>query len=120
MTDRLVQLVDQWDETTRFDEAKCKDLRELSQEALGERFDLDYNESGMFWYIIKEDQEPEYCTYGVEEKNASEWLEQVQEAVHQSYEGPWTDYDRIVIRAFLADITWATYQVIKDKASGRI
>ncbi len=115
MTSKLVELVEQWDEMLRFDKTESAVLRELSREQLGERFGLDLNESGMFWYIIKEDEDIQYCAYGLKEENGEVFLEQVQEAIHQSFDGPWTDYDRIVIRTFLSDVTWATYQVIRDR-----
>ena len=115
MTSKLVELVEQWDEKLRFNESDREVIKELSREMLGDQFGLDRNESGMFWYIIKEDEDIQYCAYGLEEKNGEVFLEQVQEAIHQSFDGPWTDYDRIVIRTFLSDVTWATYQVIRDR-----
>lgn len=110
MTSKLVALVEQWDETTRYNESESAVLRELSYRELGERFGLDENESGMFWYIIKEDEDVRYCAYGLKEENGNLFLEMVQEAIHQSFDGMWTEYDRIVIRTFLSDVTWATHQ----------
>ncbi len=118
MTSRIVGLVNHWDEETRWTQEERAVILGLSFTELGERFDLDLNESGMFWYIIREVETVEYCAYGVEEKNGAVFLEQVQEAVHQEFDGPWTPYDRMVIRTFLADVTWATYQVLKDREKG--
>ncbi len=109
MTTRLVQLVDEWDETTRFDENEVSVLRGLDYEELGERFGLDDNEAHVFWYIIKEEVDIDYCAYGLKEENGNLFLETVQESIHQSYDG-WSDEERLVIRAYLADVTWATYQ----------
>ena len=124
MSKKLVHLVNKWDEysldpkeeVVPFTKEEREEILNLSQEDLGKLFALAYNESGMFWYIVNETERSEYCAYGIEEQNGAVFLEQVQESVHQSFDGPWTAYDRIVIRSYLADITWATYQVLKDRA----
>lgn len=112
MSSKLVEAVEQWDETLQLDDAQRKALTKQTREELGDRFGLDYNESGMLWYVIHGDMErTKYCAYAVEDKDSKTFLEAVQEPVHQSFEGPWTDYDRIVIRAYLADIAYATSQM---------
>ena len=111
--DRLVEAVNLYDEDMG---NLSDDLREHDVKDLMDKFDLDENQGGMLSLVIRESTDPNYCAYGVEDKNGAVFLEQVQEAVHQNFEGQWSDYDRVVIRSYLADITWATYQVLKDRA----
>ncbi len=118
MSSKLVDTVEQWDETLRFDKKEQKVLQSMTRKELGKRFGLDDNESGMLWYVIQEDEDIDYCAYGIPEENSEVFLEQVQESIHQSFDGPWTSYDRIVIRTYLADVAWATSQVVRDRAKG--
>lgn len=110
MTTRaLVQAVHEFDESTG---NLADDLREHDRQDLRNKYDLDENEAGMFWLIIREATDPLYCTYGLPEKHGNVFLETIQESIHQSYEGPWTPYDRLVIRAYLADITLAVHLTV--------
>ena len=90
MSSKLVQLVDDWDEETRFDASEREVLKKLSIDELGKRFGLDLNESGMFWYIMKEELDPLFSAYGVDKKNGGVFLEQLQEAIHQEFDGPYS------------------------------
>ena len=105
----LVQAVHEFDESTG---NLADDLREHDVQDLRNKYDLNESEAGMFWLIIREATDPLYCTYGVEEKNGKVFLETIQESIHQSYEGNWPSYDRLVIRAYLADITLAVYLTV--------
>ncbi|KKN04033.1 hypothetical protein LCGC14_1101650 [marine sediment metagenome] len=109
MTKQLVEAVEQYDEDTG---NLSDDLREHGLEDLQNKYGLDLNEAGMLWLVIREDTDPLYCAYGIKEENSKAFLENVQESIHQSFEGHWSDYDRIVIRSYLADIALATHLTV--------
>lgn len=109
--DRLVAAVNLYDEDYG---NLSDDLREHDVKDLMDKFDLDENQGGMLYLIIREDTDPDYCAYGLPDQHGNVFLETVQESIHQSYEGRWSDYDKVVIRSYLADITLATYMTKRD------
>jgi len=106
MTKRLVEAVREYQEDTG---NLSDDLREHDIEDLMSKYQIDRNEAGMFWLIIQSDQGSWPSVYGLPDEDSKLFLETTQEAVHQDFEGPWTDYDRVVIQAFLGDIAYAVY-----------
>ncbi len=112
MTKQLVEAVLEYQEDTG---NLSDDLREHDVQDLMSKYGLDENEAGMFWLIIRCDTDNTYCTYGIPDENSKVFLEQVQESIHQSFDGPWSDYDRIVIQAYLADIALAVFLATHPK-----
>lgn len=104
MTQTLVEAVREYQDDTG---NLSDDLREHDIEDLMNKYGLDRNEAGMFWLIIQSDCMPGRDVYGLPDEDSQEFLLTVQESIHQDFEGPWTDYDRIVIQAYLADIAYA-------------
>ena len=109
MTSILVALV-------KLVEEELVDLKDVTREDLMTRFELDDNEAWMLEMVTLETTNPEYNTYDVVQEDGKVFLETIQESIHQSFEGDWSDYDKIVIRSYLADIAWGTYQTTKDRA----
>lgn len=107
----LMDLVEQFDE----DDGNFADnLREHDVDDFMSVFGLTREHAGILDLIVREATDPQYSAYGVPESDAEVFLETIQESMHQSFEG-WEGYDRLVIRAYLADIAFATYQTKNDK-----
>lgn len=88
--------------------------KNYDREYLMHRFELDDNGAWMLQMVVLSTENPDYSAYGVPEEHGNLFLETVQESIHQSFEGDWSDYDKIVIQSYLADITMATYLTHRD------
>lgn len=106
--ERLVQIVQDLDgdsDDPVYQES-YDDIKDHTYQQLMERFGLEQNEGFNLNRIIIEKTEPDGNVYHFKSEQAVPFLEMVQEAIHQGFDG-WDEYDQIVIRAFLADIAYA-------------
>lgn len=101
----LMSLVEKFDED---DDNFADNLREHDVGDMISCFGLTREHAGILDMIVREATDHQYNTYGMAESDAEVFLETIQESMHQSFEG-WEGYDRLVIRAYLADIAYATY-----------
>ena len=74
----------------------------------------DMNDLEMAW-----DEQSIMDRYGLEEKYASIVLENIQESLHQSLDG-WTEEEKVVIQAYLADLAYATRLTAEDRVKSQI
>ena len=84
-----------------------EEVQQYTTEQLMVRFGIENREDADLLWLCLQDDLPGRCVYGIEEENAQKFLLMVQESIHQSFEGPWTPEDKVVIRAYLADIAYA-------------
>ncbi len=109
----LLRLVTQYDEG---DDPNLEGyLRGLGNDGIAVRYGMTNYDAGLMWALVAETTDPKYNTYGVKDEDAELYLEQLQESMHQSFEG-FSVEDRIVIRAYLADIAYATSLCKEDRA----
>ena len=83
--------------------AQIENLHEADYGMLQDIYGLEENEAIHLERIISEQTRAGHNTYDLKPNQAEAFLEIVQESIHQGFDG-FDDYDRIVIRAFLADL----------------
>ena len=82
-------------------------LKDYTTEQLKSYFGLSDEDVGIFQYIVMNRTEPRWNTYSLDAKVVgTEWLEMVQEAIHQGFDG-WSEREQLVIEAFLTNISYA-------------
>ncbi len=118
--DQIAIIVNGWDEYGYPQEYDHSDkTREITIEELQKVYKLDREHAHLLWFIIKEQQDSRYNLYALEDKKAECLLEVVQESIHMSHDG-WSETEKVVIRAYLADLseaanlTWDDYQKRKS------
>ncbi len=111
---KLLRLVTEYDEGN--DPNMEDNLREMDSGDIKAQYGMTDYDAGLMVAVVSETTDPKWNTYGVKEEDAKLYLEQLQESIHQSFEG-FSVEDRVVIRAYLADIAYAA-SICKEDRSG--
>ena len=115
---KVTQIVHEW-EYEDGKEPNWDDLREHDNEDLMSKYCLPRDAASLLGYIIKEETDHRFNAYGLEDKFAPIVLENIQESLHQSLDG-WTDEQKIIIRAYLADLAYATHLTDEHRTENQI
>ena len=92
--------------TDAVDSDGLDDLHEYDKQALMDRFELSNDEATLLYLMV---QGATNLDYSYMHTDATRFDETIQEALHQNLDG-WTDSDKAVIIAFLADVSFASRQ----------
>ncbi len=106
VVDMIQQLEDQKPEPN------WDDMHEWDVDEISTRYMWTEEQATMFWYYLQEQMNPQFNMYGLNKEWAPYVLENIQESLHQSLDG-WTEEQKLVIRAYLADLALATH--VHDK-----
>ena len=107
----LTRIVQEWDD----EDPNWDDLLEHDVEDLEQKYQLSRDDAGLLQMIILEQTNDLYNAYGLDDWLAPLVLENIQEGLHQSLDG-WTEDQKIVIRAYLADLSYSANLCYRDRS----
>ncbi len=100
-TDILVKSVKLIDETNQWDR-----IKDWSDAKLSEQFRLDEDDTRLLAVLVLCRTNSVYSAYDLPAEKGQLFLETVQEAVHQGFDG-WSEREQLVIEAFIGDVAYA-------------
>ncbi len=114
----VTQIVHNWD-YEEGGEPNWDDMHEWDREDFSNAYQVGPEGAALLDYIVREETDSRYNAYGLKDEMAPFVLENIQEGLHQSLDG-WTEEQKIVIRAYLADLAYSAYLTKEHRVEAQI